>query len=76
MPLLLVDLFPPGTFDPGGMHQAIWSQFCRSDWRQPEDKPLTLAAYTGGLLPEAYVEPVAVGTVLPDMPLFFRRTGT
>jgi hypothetical protein len=71
--LLLVDLFPPGTFDPRGMHQAIWSQFCRSDWRQPEDKPLTLAAYTGGLLPEAYVEPVAVGTVLPDMPLFLQE---
>jgi hypothetical protein len=71
--LLLVDLFPPGTFDPLGMHQAIWSQFCRSDWRQPEDKPLTLAAYTGGMLPEAYVEPVAIRSVLPDMPLFLQE---
>jgi hypothetical protein len=71
--LLLVDLFPPGTFDPLGMHQAIWSQFCRSGWQQPEDKPLTLAAYTGGLLPEAYVEPIAVGAVLPDMPLFLQE---
>ncbi len=71
--LLLVDLFPPGTFDPLGMHQAIWSQFCRAAWRQPEDKPLTLAAYTGGMLPEAYVEPVALGAVLPDMPLFLQE---
>ncbi len=71
--LLLVDLFPPGTFDPLGMHQAIWSQFCRCDWRQPEAKPLTLAAYTGGMLPEAYVEPVAVGAVLPEMPLFLQQ---
>jgi hypothetical protein len=68
--LLLVDPFPPGTFDPEGIHQAIWSQFCRSAWEQPADKPLTLAAYSGGMFPHAYVEPINVGAVLPDMPLF------
>ncbi len=68
--LLLVDPFPPGTFDPEGIHEAIWSQFSRSTWHQPLDKPLTLAAYTGGLLPRAYVEPIGLGAVLPDMPLF------
>ena len=68
--LLLVDPFPPGAFDPEGIHEAIWSQFCRSVWQQPADKPLTLAAYTGGMLPHAYVEPIGPGAVLPDMPLF------
>jgi hypothetical protein len=68
--LLVVDPFPPGTFDPEGIHGAIWSQFSRSTWQQPADKPLTLAAYTGGMLPHAYVEPVGLGAVLPDMPLF------
>ena len=29
-----------------------------------------LAAYTGGVLPQAYVEPIALGAVLPDMPFF------
>ena len=36
----------------------------------PADKPLTLAAYTNGSATTAYVEPVAVGDVLPDMPIF------
>lgn len=68
--VLLVDPFPPGSLDPEGMHDAIWSQFSDSVWQQPAEKPLTLAAYTGGLLPRAYVEPIAIGAVLPDMPLF------
>jgi hypothetical protein len=68
--LLVVDPFPPGTFDPEGIHGAIWSQFSRSTWQQPADKPLTLAAYTGGMLLHAYVEPVGLGAGLPDMPLF------
>ncbi len=71
--LLLVDPFPPGAFDPQGIHEAIWSQFSCSTWQQPADKPLTLAAYTGGLLPQAYVEPIALGAVLPDMPLFLEE---
>jgi hypothetical protein len=36
----------------------------------PADKPLTLAAYAAGSATVAYVEPVAVGDVLPDMPIF------
>ncbi|MBM4093173.1 MAG: DUF4058 family protein [Planctomycetes bacterium] len=68
--LLVIDLFPPGSFDPAGIHGEIWSQFARSDWRQPTDRPLTLAAYTGGVLPRAFVEPVGVGLEMPDMPLF------
>ena len=37
---------------------------------KPPEKPLTLAAYEAGPVKVAYVEPVAVGDVLPDMPLF------
>jgi hypothetical protein len=68
--LLVIDLFPPGSFDPEGIHGAIWSQITRADWQQPTDRPLTLAAYTGGLLPRAFVEPIRVGLGLPEMPLF------
>ena len=68
--LLLIDLFPPGPRDRGGIHRAIWSRINGSRYRPPVDKPLTLAAYTGGPFPTAYVEPAAVGTPLPDMPLF------
>ena len=34
------------------------------------DEPLTLAAYSAGPVKTAYVEPAAVGDLLPEMPLF------
>ena len=67
--LLLVDLFPPGPRDPKGIHRAVWGDR-GDDFELPPDKPLTCVAYVGGPLAEAYVEPVAVGDGLPDMPLF------
>lgn len=68
--LLIADLFPPGPRDPQGIHGALWQQFNDGDYQQPPDKPLTLAAYSAGPIPTAYVEPVTVGDFLPDMPLF------
>lgn len=68
--LLMLDLFPPSRFDPAGMHGAIWSQWGDNDYEVPPDKPLTLAAYEAGEIPTTYVEPIAVGMPLPDMPLF------
>jgi hypothetical protein len=68
--LLVVDLFPPGKRDPQGIHKAIWDEFLEEDYEQPPDKPLTLASYDAGPPPVAYVEQVAVGDVLPDMPIF------
>jgi hypothetical protein len=68
--LLLVDLFPPGPRDPQGIHKALWDEFIDNDFVLPQDQPLTLAAYSGGPCPEAFVEPTAVGAVLPAMPLF------
>jgi len=68
--LLFVDLFPPGPHDPQGIHAALWSEFDSRPYRLPADRPLTLAAYSAGSVPRAYVEPVSVGSPLPDMPLF------
>jgi hypothetical protein len=68
--LLIIDLFPPGPRDPQGIHKAIWSEILDDDFRLPADKPLTLVAYAAGLVKRAYIEPVAVGDVLPDMPVF------
>ncbi len=68
--LLMVDLFPPGRPAPQGMHAAIWDAFGDELTAPPADRPLTLAAYLAAQLPEAFVEFVAVGDVLPDMPLF------
>lgn len=68
--LLIVDLFPPGSRDPEGIHKAIWDEFLDHDFALPKEKPLTLASYAAGAFPEAFVEPVAVGGKLPEMPLF------
>lgn len=70
--LLVVDLYPPGPHDPQGIHAAIWESFDPEDYVLPEDRPLTLAAYVAGPLPEAYLEHVAVGDTLSEMPLFLR----
>jgi hypothetical protein len=68
--LLVVDLLPPGNRDPEGIHQVIWNEVTDEAFALPPDKPLTLVAYEAGPVKVAYVEPVAVGDVLPDMPLF------
>jgi hypothetical protein len=71
--LLVIDLFPPSKRDPQGIHKAIWDEFVEEDFALPSDQPLTLAAYDAGPPPVAYVEPIAVGDALPDMPIFLRR---
>ena len=68
----MIDLFPPSRRDPQGIHKAIWDEFVEEDFELPSDKPLILAAYDAQPLPIAYVEPVAVGDVLPDMPIFLK----
>ena len=70
--VLAIDLFPPGKRDPQGIHKAIWDEFVEEDFELPADKPLTLAAYDAGPPPTAYVEMVAIGDKLPDMPIFLK----
>jgi Protein of unknown function (DUF4058) len=68
--LLVIDVFPPSKRDPLGIHKAIWDEFVDEDFTLPADQRLTLAAYDAGPPPVAYVEPIAVGEALPDMPIF------
>lgn len=72
---LILDLIPPGRHDPCGIHGAIWDYIDGRPYTPPPDKPLTVAAYESGLVTQAYVEPIAVGDVLPDMPLFLEPDG-
>jgi hypothetical protein len=74
--VLVVDLFPPTARDPHGIHKAIWDEI---DDERPfdltPDQPLILAAYVAenvlaGWPVRAYVQPVAVGATLPDMPAY------
>ncbi len=68
--LLLVDLFPPGRYDPHGLHAAIWEELAHETFLPPTEKPLTLVAYESAAKVRAHVEPIAVGDELVPMPLF------
>lgn len=68
--VLIVDLFPPTPRDPWGIHKAIWDEIEEEDFAFPEGEDRVLVSYETGGQHAAYVEPVAVGDELPDMPLF------
>ena len=68
--VILLDLFPPGPRDPNGLHPLVWSSFQDTDFTLPPDKRLTQVAYAAGRVKRAFIEPVAVGDAVPDLPLF------
>ena len=71
--LLLVDVHPPGPRDPHGIHRALLNEIGTEDYVLGSARPLTVAAYIGGAVVEAFVEHFAVGEPLPQMPLFLTR---
>src|SRR4029453_3354605 len=68
--VLLMDLHPPGTFDPAGIHNLIWRELGQEPVPLPPDRPLLFASYLSHGPVESFIEPRAVGEQLPDMPLF------
>jgi hypothetical protein len=72
--VLLIDLFPPGVHDPSGIHGSILQVLDEygSSYVLPSGAPLTLASYAAGPQVEIYLEHLAVGTALAEMPLFLR----
>jgi hypothetical protein len=68
--LLVLDVHQPTRRDPQGIHGVIWEEIADDPYHAPPDKPLTLAAYEAGIPKTAYIEPVAIGDLLLDMPLF------
>lgn len=74
--LLIIDLFPPTRRDPQGIHAAIWQELVdEPDMALPPEKPLTLVSHESSLVVKAFLEPVAVGEGLPDMPLILEPGG-
>ncbi|MFO7906675.1 MAG: DUF4058 family protein [Planctomycetota bacterium] len=71
--LLLVDVFPPGPRDPHGIHGAVLGEIGTEEYVLGPERPLTAAAYTGGVVVDAYAAHFAVGESIPDMPLFLTR---
>ncbi|MDY3552773.1 DUF4058 domain-containing protein [Gemmata sp. JC717] len=74
--LLVLDAHPPTPRDPNGFHGSLWEQLDGTAYVHPGDADRTLAAYSAGPVKTAYVEPVAVGHVLRNMPLFLTPDGT
>lgn len=68
--LMLVDLFPPGKYDPCGMHGALWQRLGDAAEEVLQDEPLTLSSYVADSPITAYLERTAPGRILPEMPLF------
>src|SRR5262249_35024441 len=68
--MLIVDLQPPTARDPSGIHGRLWYELTGEEYTAPSDKTLTLAAYEAISGVRAFVEPVAVGDHLIDMPPF------
>ena len=71
--VLFVDLLPPGPYDPHSLHDEILQRLEEPEvgYELPKREPLTLASYSAGPVIDIYLEHVAVGAPLPQMPLFF-----
>lgn len=69
--VLLLDVLPVSAYDPTGIHGAVWSFYDTRPVTPLSDAPLMFASYLGRSgEPEAFLEPAAVGQVIPPMPLF------
>jgi hypothetical protein len=68
--VLLVDLHGPGAYDPDGLHNLIWKELGQDTMSLPSGKPLQVASYLSARRVQCFLEPLAVGDMLPSAPLF------
>ncbi|MDW7995747.1 MAG: DUF4058 family protein [Gemmatales bacterium] len=68
--VLLVDILRPAGRLRQGIHSRVWELLAGASFRASGQKPLTLVSYVSAEPVRAYVECVAVGENLPDMPIF------
>ncbi|HEY2416216.1 MAG TPA: DUF4058 family protein [Pirellulaceae bacterium] len=73
--LLILDVQPPSSRDPHGIHSEIWEYITGQPEKPLPSKPLTLAAYEASAGIRCFVQHVAVGERLPEMPLFLKWDG-
>lgn len=72
--LMVVDLFPPTPRDPAGIHKLIWDEVEEEEFEFPPGKDRLLVSYQAGEEKVAYIEPVGVGDVLPEISLILTTT--
>ena len=68
--VLLVDLHPPTRRDPAGVHGLIAPLIGDGGDRPDPARPLAAVSYLADDPPTVYVQRLAVGDEVPDMPLF------
>ncbi len=68
--LLIVDPFPGGSRAPFGLHAAIIEEFQDDPLALPPESPLCAFSYECDDCVRTYLEPLAVGEPIPDMPVF------
>ena len=71
--LLVLDLFPPGKYDPQGMNSLVWEYINEVIWKPAPAHPFSMAAFCASDPWRAYMEPLQLGVPLIDMPLFLTR---
>lgn len=68
--LLIVDPFPISSRDPHGLHAAIFEEIQDDPLELPPQSPLSVFAYECDDRVRTYLETLAVGQSIPDMPVF------
>jgi hypothetical protein len=68
--LLIVDPFPVSKRDPYGLHAAIIQEFQDDPLKLPPESPLSVFSYECDDCVRTYLEPLGVGELIPDMPVF------
>jgi len=69
--VVLIDLHPPGPYDPDGIHNVVWRELGQEPTEFFPDRPLAVVSYAAGRAGvKAYIEPLSVRDPLPEMPLF------
>lgn len=71
--VMLIDLFGPTSRDPNGIHKLVWDEFQVEDFEFPQGKDRMVVFYEGNPGSVAYIEPVGLGDLLPDMPLILAK---
>lgn len=66
---IVIDLFAPGSADSEGLHALIWEQIS-GEVITAAERTAQITSYRATSPATAFVEPVEIGVVLPEMPLF------
>lgn len=71
--LMAIDLFPPTTNAPRGLHNAIWGEYSSQSFEPPLESPVVVSSFAATTPKKAFANAIAIGERLPEMPLFLRH---